>query len=185
MSKNKTNNTDSPISFYAATKKCNEIIAHSFSKNTKTKVVGLRFFTVYGPWGRPDMAVYKFTDKIFKNKKIELFNNGKHTRDFSYIDDVVNSITKLLKKEKKLKTFQVFDIGKSYSDKLKNLIKFIEKSTKKKFKIIKRNKQLGDVDNTFSSNKELYRLINFKPKTSLSTGINKFVNWYKKYNRIK
>lgn len=185
MNKNKNNFTDNPISFYAATKKCNEIIAHSFNENTKTKVVGLRFFTVYGPWGRPDMAVYKFTNKIFNNKKIELFNSGKHTRDFSYIDDVVISIIKILKKENKLKKYQILDIGKSQSDKLISLIRYIENFSQKRFKIIKKKKQIGDVNSTFSNNKNLFKLINFKPNTPLKVGIQHFVNWYKDYKKIK
>ena len=102
-------NTDKPLSFYAATKKCNEVMAYSFSHIFKLKTTGLRFFTVYGPWGRPDMALFKFTKSILKGKKIEVYNYGKHQRDFTYIDDIVDGIYSLIKKQSKI--FERHDSG--------------------------------------------------------------------------
>ena len=125
----------SPVSFYAATKICNEILDQSYSQMTNTKFVGLRFFTVYGPSGRPDMSIYKFIKNLFENKTIEIFNKGKHARDYSYVDDVVEAIFKLVKlKNNKFKNYQVFNIGKGSSEPLMKKIKMIEKITGKKFK---------------------------------------------------
>ena len=180
---NKNFNTDNPISFYAATKKCNEIISHSFLQQSLTKIVGLRFFTVYGPWGRPDMAVYKFSNNLNQNKKIDVYNYGDHSRDFSYIDDIIKSIILIIKKSNKLSRYQLFDIGKGKTDNLKNLIKLIEKNFKKKIKINKVSIQLGDVKKTKANIRNLKKLINFTPKTNLKTGIKKFVMWYKNYHK--
>ncbi len=180
---NKNSNSDNPISFYAATKKCNEIISHSFLQSSSTKIVGLRFFTVYGPWGRPDMAVYKFSRNINLNKPISVYNYGNHFRDFSYIDDTTQSISLILKNIKKLNHYQLFDIGKGKTNSLLNLINLIEKKFKKKFKIKKTSLQKGDVKITKANIKKLKDLINFVPKTTLKTGIENFVKWYKTYHR--
>ena len=181
--KNKESNY--PISFYAATKKCNEIISHSFKNFSKTKIVGLRFFTVYGPWGRPDMAVYKFTNKIYNNKTIDIFNYGIHGRDFSYIDDVVKSINIIISNFKKLPKYKIFDIGKGKTDKLSTLINLLSFYTKRKIKIKKIGKQSGDVENTKADMKSFNTFFKYTPKTSLKDGINKFINWYKDYHNIK
>tara|TARA_B100001121_G_C18646767_1_gene602082 strand:- start:548 stop:1489 length:942 start_codon:yes stop_codon:yes gene_type:complete len=180
---NKNSNSDNPISFYAATKKCNEIISHSFLQSYSTKIVGLRFFTVYGPWGRPDMAVYKFSRNINLNKPINVYNYGNHFRDFSYIDDTTQSISLILKNIKKLEHYQLFDIGKGKTNSLINLLNLIEKKFKKKFKIKKTSLQRGDVKITKANIKKLKDLINFVPKTTLKTGIENFVKWYKTYHR--
>ena len=180
---NKNLNTDNPISFYAATKKCNEIISHSFIQSLNTKIVGMRFFTVYGPWGRPDMAVYKFSRNIDLNKKIDVFNFGNHSRDFSYIDDTVNSITLIIKNYNKLQNYQIFDIGKGNTDKLKNLLSLIEKNFKKKFKTNKIPMQKGDVKTTKANVLKLKKIINYSPKTTLKVGVQKFVKWYKGYHK--
>ena len=173
--------TNNPISFYAATKKCNEIIAHSFIENTKMKVVGLRFFTVYGPFGRPDMAIFKFAKLIEKNKPIHIFNYGNHTRDFSYIDDTIHSIVLIIKNQRKLKNYQLLDIGKGKNDKLFDLINIYKKKFRKKFRIKKISKQIGDVETTKANIKPLKSLINFYPKTSLDKGIGKFFEWFVEY----
>ncbi len=175
--------SDKPISFYAATKKCNEIISHSFLLNSNTKIVGMRFFTVYGPWGRPDMAVYKFSRNLNLNKKIHIYNFGNHSRDFSYIDDTVNSINLIIKNHKKLKRYQIYDIGKGKTDNLKNLISLIEKNFHKKFKINKISMQKGDVKTTKANTQKLKNITNYTPKTSLEKGIENFVKWYKEYHK--
>lgn len=181
---NTAEKTDYPISFYAATKKVNEIFAHSFSNFSKMKTVGLRFFTVYGPWGRPDMAIYKFVDKIYKNQTIKLYNYGRHSRDFSYIDDVVKSISLIIKNTNKLKIYNIFDIGKGKIDKLEDLLKILTQKINKKIKIKKIKMQDGDVFSTRANIKNFYKLFNFKPNISLKTGISNFVDWYKKYKNI-
>ena len=180
---NKNFNTDNPISFYAATKKCNEIISHSFLQQSLTKIVGLRFFTVYGPWGRPDMAYFIFAKALFEGKQNKVFNSGNMMRDFTYIDDIITSIILIIKKSNKLSKYQLFDIGKGKTDNLKNLIKLIEKNFNKKIKINKVSIQLGDVKKTKANVRNLKKLINFTPKTNLKTGIKKFVMWYKNYHK--
>ena len=133
---NEKTDTDKPISFYAATKKSNEVLAHSYSYIYKLPCTALRFFTVYGPYGRPDMALFKFTKNILENKKIELFNNGKHSRDFTFIGDIVQGITLILNKPNKNKTpFNIFNIGKGNSKKLISYLKIIENNLGKKAKI--------------------------------------------------
>ena len=180
---NKNFNTDNPISFYAATKKCNEIISHSFLQSSITKIIGLRFFTVYGPWGRPDMAVYKFSNKINKKQIINIFNHGNHGRDFSYIDDVVKSIVLLIKNFKKLKKYQILDIGKGKTENLKNMILLIEKNLDKKKKSRNISMQLGDVEITKANIKPLKKIIKYFPQTSLKVGIKKFIEWFKTYHK--
>ena len=143
----------------------------------------MRFFTVYGPWGRPDMAVYKFSHHLNINKKIHIYNYGKHSRDFSYIDDTVNSIRLIIKNYKKLKAYQIYDIGKGKTDSLKNLLGLIEKNFIKKFKYNKISMQKGDVKITKANIKKLKNLINYSPKTNLKTGIENFVKWYKGYHK--
>lgn len=180
---NKNNITDNPISFYAATKKCNEIISHSFLQGSSTKIVGLRFFTVYGPWGRPDMAIYKFSKLLNANEGIDIYNHGNHSRDFSYIDDTIKSIVLIIKNLKNLNQYQLFDIGKGKTDSLKNLIHLIEKNFNKKFKINKIAMQRGDVKTTKANIKKLKKITNYIPKTNLKTGIENFVRWYKGYHK--
>ncbi len=173
-------NTDFPLSFYAATKKSNEVMAHSYSEIYKLKVTGLRFFTVYGPYGRPDMALFKFAKSIYDNKQVELFNKGNHIRDFTYIDDIIESIYKILNK-KNNKLYNIINIGNGNPVNLINFIKEIENYIGKKLKFKKINIQKGDVYKTHASITKLYKLINFKPKTSTKTGIKKFLDWYNQY----
>ena len=142
-------NTNKPISFYATTKKCNELIADSYHLNFNLNCTGLRFFTVYGPYGRPDMSAYKFVNNILKNKKINVFNKGSHSRDFTYIDDVVNAIYKIIK-SKKNNNHEIYNIGSGNPISLKTYIneieKYLGKKSKKKFDKL----QKGDVLKTFS-----------------------------------
>ena len=180
----KGKSSNHPLSFYASTKKCNEIISHSFINFSKVKVVGLRFFTVYGPWGRPDMAVYKFTNKIFKNKSIEIYNYGNHGRDFSFIDDVVKSILLIIKNYPRLDKYQIFDIGKGKTDKLTSLIKYLSISTKKKIKSRKISQQAGDVLETKADMKKFKHNFRYLPQTNLKEGIDKFIKWFKIYHKI-
>mgnify|MGYP001372288834 CR=1 FL=1 len=189
-------NTDKPLQFYAATKKSNEVIAHSYSHLYKLKTIGLRFFTVYGPWGRPDMAYFKFTNLISKGKEINIFNNGNHVRDLTYISDVVNSIKKIIlisprifnHLEKKFKKnisiytpFKIYNIGNGYPLKLIKLINYIEENLKIKSKKIFLSRQSGDAINTLCNKKNLNKDFNIKFKTDPKIGIKKFIKWYKKY----
>ncbi len=173
-----------PVSVYGATKLSNEIIANTYSKNFKLKCVGLRFFTVYGPYGRPDMAYYSFLDQLKKNKRIEVYNKGIMKRDFTYIDDVIEGICKVIK-IKIRDNYIVLNIGKGKPDNLMDLINHIQKYYNKKFKIkFIKNIPMGDIKKTFSNTNKAKKLINWKPKTNLDKGIKKFVEWYKKYHGI-
>ncbi len=176
--------TSSPIQLYAATKKSNELLAHCYSHLYKIKTIGLRFFTVYGPWGRPDMALFKFTNNILKNKTIEIFNYGTHTRDFTYIDDIINGIEKCIKIKKSNIYFKIFNLGNSKPINLLTFIKIIEKklNIKAKKKLI--SIQKGDAIKTHSSIKKAKREFKFSPTTSHQVGISKFISWYKKYYKI-
>ena len=168
-----------PVSVYGATKLSNEILAKSYSKNFKLKTIGLRFFTVYGPYGRPDMAYYSFLEDLIKDKKIKVFNNGIMQRDFTYIDDVIDGIIKVIKIKFK-DNHEVLNIGKGKPDNLMDLINNIEKSFKKNFKIdFVQNIPIGDIKKTFSNTKKAKKLINWKPKVGLEEGIKRFVKWYK------
>ena len=177
--------TDKPISFYAATKKSNEVLAHSYSYIYNLPCTALRFFTVYGPYGRPDMALFKFTKNILENKNIELYNNGNHSRDFTYVDDIVSGIISILKKPKTKNTpFNIFNIGRGNSKKLKEYLISIETKLEKKAKIKKLPLQLGDIKKTHSDISSLKKYTGYKPKTDIDNGINNFVNWYLKYYNI-
>ncbi len=186
---------DKPISLYAATKKSNELIAYTYSHLFKLPTTGLRFFTVYGPWGRPDMALFKFTDSIMRNKPIRVFNHGNMLRDFTYIDDVVASIISLIKKSVKNKNYltnktdesfdkvpyKVFNIGNSSPTKLTDYIKSIERNLGKKAEIILDEMQPGDVEATYSDTNSLEEYINFRPNTSIEKGIEEFIKWFLDY----
>ena len=175
-------NTDKPLSFYAATKKCNELMAYSYSNIYKLPITGMRFFTVYGPMGRPDMSLFKFTKLISEGKKIDLYNNGDHVRDFTYIDDVISSIVKLLnKKSKHTIPYQVVNVCSSNPVRLIKFINEIEKNLSKKSKTNKMPKQLGDVHKTHGDNTSMLKLINYSPNTKIEIGIKNFVKWYKDY----
>tara|TARA_B100000886_G_scaffold307078_1_gene239886 strand:+ start:37278 stop:38303 length:1026 start_codon:yes stop_codon:yes gene_type:complete len=187
-----------PISLYAATKRSNELIAHCYSHLYRLPTTGLRFFTVYGPWGRPDMSLFLFTKSIINNNEITVFNNGNMIRDFTYIDDITETIIQLLNKipesnEKYKKTnlnpnrswapYRLFNIGNSSPIKLMDYINILEKELGKKAIINFLPIQPGDVTETSSDNSELENLINFKPNTSIEDGIKSFVNWYKSFYR--
>lgn len=170
-----------PVSIYGATKLCNEIIAEAYSRNFNLEAIGLRFFTVYGEYGRPDMAYYSFLNNLYKNSKITIFNKGKMHRDFTYIDDIIEGIINLINIKKKL-GHCVINLGKGRPDKLFDLTDNIQKHTKKKFKIqYTKNIPNGDIKKTYADTNKAKKLINWKPKTSLKEGIIKFIDWYKIY----
>ena len=174
--------TDKPIQFYAASKKCNEIMAHSYYEMFNINSVGMRFFTVYGPWGRPDMSLYKFTKNIFSNKKIEIFNKGNHKRDFTYVDDVVNGIFLLL--STKIKGHNIFNIGNSKQVHLMEIIKILEKITNKKAKLKFLPMQRGDIFETKSNISKIKRMAGYRSSVDIKDGLNNFVKWYKQYHKV-
>jgi UDP-glucuronate 4-epimerase len=177
-------NSIKPISLYGATKLSNEIIAYTYSKLFRLNSVGLRFFTVYGPWGRPDMSLNQFVKNIISNKKINLFNGGDHVRDFTYIDDIIFGIVKIIKnkfKNKKSKIpYQILNISSSRPVKLKYYLKTIEKKLSKKSKIKLLPLQKGDIRKTHGDTSEIKK-IGYKPKISIEKGISNFIDWYKSY----
>lgn len=180
---NEKDNTDRPLSFYAATKKSNEMMAYSYSNIHKLPITSMRFFTVYGPMGRPDMALYKFANGIIKNKKINLFNKGDHYRDFTYIEDVVRSIKKLiLKPPKKNIPFEIYNIGSNQPKSLKYFISLIEGILQKKSKKNFLKIQKGDVHKTHADIRKLKNKTGIKINTSLEEGIIKYIKWLRKYN---
>ena len=184
---------DEPLSLYAATKKSTELLAHSYSYNFNLNITAFRFFTVYGPWGRPDMAFYKFLELNSKNKPIEIFNYGKMFRDFTYIDDLVKSILKLIKVEPKNRVnsdslssaapFRIINIGSSKKEKLMKSIKILENLNEREFKKKFTEMQKGDVPSTFASSTLLKKLIGFSPETKLEEGLKKFFVWYSQYKK--
>ena len=186
--------TDHQLSLYAATKKSIENIAHSFSYNFKINITLFRFFTVYGPWGRPDMALYKFTKGINTSRAVEVFNKGDMWRDFTYIDDLVESIFRLkdvIPSEKNrvkndslsnICPYRVVNIGNQKPTKLNDFIKILEKISKKKLKRKLLPMQMGDVKYTSADCSLLKRLIGFVPNTTVEKGISNFYNWYINYN---
>ena len=177
--------TNHPIQLYAATKKSNELIANAYSHLFKLNTIGLRFFTVYGPWGRPDMALFKFTKNIINRKKIEVFNHGKHVRDFTYIDDVIEIIYKIIYKNSKIKKSntlsKIYNVGNGRKIKLKKYIEIIEKNLKKKSKKKFLSLQKGDVIETHCDNRLLKKDYNFSPKINVEQGVKKFLDWYTSY----
>jgi len=172
-------NTDKPIQLYAATKKSNEIIAYSYSSLHKMKVTGLRFFTVYGPWGRPDMAIYKFTKNILSGKKINIYNKGHHYRDFTYIDDIVRGILSASDR-KNISNYEIYNIGNGKPIYLKKLILIIEKVLQKKAETNFLPRQKGDMISTYASTAKFDKLFK-KDFLPLNEGIKKFIKWFKNY----
>ena len=174
-----------PIQYYAATKAANELMATSYSNLYNLKITGMRFFTVYGPWGRPDMALFRFTEGILKNKKINVYNHGLHSRDFTYVDDCVKGIIKLIKRKNlKKKNFDVFNIANGKSEKLSEFIKIIEKTLNLKSRKNLLALQRGDIKKTFASIKKIKSVTNYSPKVSIQEGIPNFVAWYKDYYNL-
>jgi len=191
--------TNHQLSIYAVTKKSNELMAHAYSYLYNIPTTGLRFFTVYGPWGRPDMALFKFIKAIIKKKKINVFNYGNHSRDFTYVDDIVKTISKIIKKPAKKNQnwistnpdpsssfvpWRIYNIGNSKPVKLLKYISAIEKILNIKAKIKFLPLQLGDVKDTFASTTKLFNQFNYKPKTKIIDGIKKFIDWYKNYYNV-
>jgi len=172
--------TNHPLSFYAATKKSNEVMAHSYSNIHSLPCTGIRLFTVYGPYGRPDMSLFKFTKAILDSKKVNLFNFGKHIRDFTYIDDATNAIVQLINKPSRKKIpYSIYNIASSRPQNLKFFLKTIEKILGKKAKIQYKKLQPGDINKTYASIKLLQKKIDFVPNTDIQQGIENFINWYK------
>jgi len=179
-------NVDSPISLYAATKKSNELMAHTYSHLFGIKTIGLRFFTVYGPWGRPDMAMFLFTDAILNNKPIKVFNDGNLSRDFTYIDDITNGVVAtLLDNEKKATSLhQIYNIGNSKPVKLLDFITEIEQYTGKIAQKEMLPMQPGDVEKTWADVSALKKDYDYKPHTDISEGVGNFVDWYREYYKV-
>ena len=187
-----------PLSVYAASKKSNELMAHTYSYLYKLPTTGLRFFTVYGPWGRPDMALFKFTKAILDEKPIDLFNNGKHSRDFTYIDDIVEGVIKTLDNPasssinwnsnnpdpaSSIAPWCVYNIGNNKPVQLMDYVDALEKALGKKAKLNFLPLQPGDVPDTFANVDNLKGKFNYKPSTSVVDGVANFVKWYKDYYR--
>ena len=172
---------DKPLSIYAASKKSNELIAYTYNHLYGLNTTGLRFFTVYGPWGRPDMAMYIFTEKIRNGKKIQVFNHGKMQRDFTYIDDIIDGIRASIENNYQ---FEIFNLGNNRSEDLMDMIGYIEKELGKKALIEYMEIQPGDVEKTFADIDYSLTKLNFKPKITIQEGIPKFIAWYKSYHNI-
>jgi len=172
---------DKPISIYAASKKANELIAYSYNHLYGLNTTGLRFFTVYGPWGRPDMAMYIFADKIRNGEKIPVFNHGKMKRDFTYIDDIVNGIRSSIEKNY---FYEVFNLGNNRCEDLMGMIGHIEKELDKEAKINFMDIQPGDIEKTFANIDHARNKLNYEPRTSIQEGIPKFIEWYKLYHKL-
>lgn len=192
------NCTDHPLAMYAASKKANEMMAHSYANLYKIPCTGLRFFTVYGPWGRPDMALHLFTEAMVEDKEFEVFNNGDMSRDFTYVGDIVESVKRLIPlapKEnnplfnpqkptpsKSSKAYQLFNIGNNSPVALMDFVGAIEKALGKKGKIKFKPMQPGDVQSTYANVESLFEYINFKPATNLEEGVKAFVDQYLELN---
>lgn len=182
-----SDNVDQPISFYASSKRSNELMAHSYSYIYDIPVTGIRYFSVYGPWGRPDMSLFIFTKKILSGKSIDVFNKGKMKRDFTFIDDAVNATYKIIHKipkinrDNKICKFKIFNVGGGNTISLINYIKLIEKNLGIKAKKNLKGMQLGDVKATLSNNDDLKSSVKFNPKINIKIGIKKFIDWYKSF----
>lgn len=176
-----TDNVDTPIAPYAASKKCCELMAHVYSHIYKLPTTGLRFFTVYGPWGRPDMALFLFTDAIIKGKEIEVYNYGKMSRNFTYVDDIVSGIITVLDANL---PYGIMNIGGDREEKLMRYIEVIENAIGKKAKKKLMPMQPGDVPATVADIRKL-RKLGWKPTTRIEVGIKNFVEWYKEYYKVK
>jgi UDP-glucuronate 4-epimerase len=193
-------NVDHPVSLYAATKKANELMAHTYANLYNIPSTGLRFFTVYGPWGRPDMALFLFTRAIFEGKPIDVYNHGKMKRDFTYVDDIVEGILRLIPKSPvpdknwsgdhpdpaySFAPYKIYNIGNNQPVELMKFIETIEKHIGKKADKNFMEIQQGDVPATYADVDDLMNDVGFRPNTSIEDGISKFVKWYKAYYKIK
>jgi len=187
------NLSDSPASLYAASKKSNELMAHSYSHLYGLNTTGLRFFTVYGPWGRPDMAYFLFTKAAYENSEIKVFNNGDLYRDFTYIDDIVDGIEAIIKKsfikknnldDESSNSHRIYNIGNNSPVSLMEFINKIESITGKEIKKVMKPMQMGDIYKTFADIDTLTEDYGFKPKTNLDDGLKIFNEWYKTYYKV-
>ena len=180
---------DTPISLYAASKKSNELMAHTYSHLFGFATTGLRFFTVYGPWGRPDMAAYLFAEGIRKNQPIKVFNHGNMERDFTYVGDIVQGVMRIIEGEvqtrkEKGELYKVYNIGNNNAVKLTDYIGNIEKNLGKEAEKIMLDMQPGDVVKTWADVSALIQDYNYSPNTSVEEGVKKFIDWYKEYNNL-
>ncbi|MFP3999717.1 MAG: NAD-dependent epimerase [Desulfobacterales bacterium] len=189
-------NVDHPVSLYAASKKANELMAHTYSHLYGLACTGLRFFTVYGPWGRPDMALFLFTKAILNNEPIKVFNHGKMRRDFTYIDDIIEGVVRVMAKKPEpdpdwsgdspdpgtsYVPYRIYNIGNNRSEQLMDFIGVLEKILGKEAKKEYLGLQPGDVPATYADIDDLYDAVGFRPVTSIETGIQRFVDWYRQY----
>jgi UDP-glucuronate 4-epimerase len=189
-------NVDHPLSFYAATKKSNELMAHAYSHLYKLPTTGLRFFTVYGPWGRPDMALFKFTKAMLAGEPIEVFNFGKHRRDFTYTDDIAEGVIRVLDRPAQANPgwnsnapdpgtsnapWRVYNIGNNAPVNLMDYIAALESALNTKAQIKMLPLQAGDVPDTCADVTDLVEEFDYKPSTPVQEGVNKFVKWYREY----
>jgi UDP-glucuronate 4-epimerase len=193
-------NANHPVSLYAASKKTNELMAHAYSHLYHLPTTGLRFFTVYGPWGRPDMALFKFTKAILANEKITIFNFGKHRRDFTYIDDIVEGVIRVLDRpaqpnpgwdetqppdpSSSSAPWRVYNMGNGGSIKLEDYINALERALCRKAKIEMLPLQLGDVPDTFADMTEFTKKFHYKPSMSVDQGVHSFVVWYRDFFKV-
>lgn len=185
---------DHPISLYAASKRSNELMAHTYSHLFGVPTTGLRFFTVYGPWGRPDMALFLFTKAILEKKPIQVFNEGKMQRDFTYVDDIVEGVTRVSKEIPSSKDvsapnissapYRVFNIGNSAPVPLMDFIGAIEKKLGIEAEKNMLPMQPGDVPSTYADVEDLFETINFRPATSIQDGVSNFIDWYREFYQI-
>jgi len=189
---------DHPISLYSASKRANELMAHTYAHLYNLPSTGLRFFTVYGPWGRPDMALFKFTRAILNDESIDVYNRGEMIRDFTYVEDIVEGIIRLLNKvplekpgsdlsapSKSTAPFRIFNIGSNNPIQLMEFIREIESALGKKAKLNLMPMQAGDVKATYADVGHLMDAVDYKPSTSIKEGIGQFIEWYKEYYKIK
>lgn len=183
-------NVDHPISLYAATKKSNELIAHVYAHLYQLPVTGLRFFTVYGPWGRPDMAIFKFCKAILEGTAIEVYNEGKMLRDFTYIDDVVEGVVRVMERSPDSHLppdhapYRIYNIGNNEPVELAKLIQVLEEKTGKRAKTERLPMQPGDVPITYAAIDELSSAIGYRPHTPIEEGVSRFVKWYREYYKV-
>jgi UDP-glucuronate 4-epimerase len=173
-----TQSVDHPISLYAATKKANELMAHTYSHLFRLKTTGLRFFTVYGPWGRPDMSAMLFASAIMKGKPIDVFNHGRMQRDFTYIDDIVEGTIRVLDRPQ---PYEVYNIGNHSPVALRDYISMLERALGRKAKLRMRPMQPGDIEATYADTKRLRTAVGFAPATPLQAGLERFAQWFTKY----
>jgi UDP-glucuronate 4-epimerase len=192
-------NVDHPLSLYAATKKANELMAHTYSHLYCLPTTGLRFFTVYGPWGRPDMALYKFVEAIYQDRAIDVYNHGRMKRDFTYVDDIVIAVERVMdhipqanphwdgsltNPSSSAAPYRVFNIGNHQPTELAYFIEIIERCTKRLARKNYLPMQMGDVPETYADVTDLQTAVGFAPNTSIETGIQNFVDWYREYHGI-